>query len=895
MSNTGDDSSTPSTKMKDEPILFHNATEDYSGIIRFERLFEFWLDLEAWVRAMLIECPEERHDPWYKKWQSYSKFHLNDPKTAPDVFVLLIMEDMQNDYTILQVFESLVKQIPFLNNHIYFSPADENDESIAVKLKMFQSYDYITPYHQPPYSNPANVFHALAHENTEDQFNAPPTNDDDKIMPDPNDDDEKVKKPPAIDAKMNINDGSDSNALDGSLFSLSNEERNVNAEDGGSLSRRQLQKQRSLQTLIQQTCKKEIAAMQNELISTIHSSIMQMTSNMPQPSSHFAANPPRFNTPPPSNGLPQENNAFNDKNSASSPVPSNFSSTIPSNTINIPPTYQNSNLKYGSSSNPPNFGRWNTAWKHKSNPHYSNLNTKRTSNRVHNPYTTSSANFQPSANAPPAGNNPHQHTPLPFQPPSFNTPSAHPSMFQHGSPHHVKGGVTNFIYDGLHYELRDTDFIKYAGDLLEVTCSDDIIHFYKHLQTMAIQRNIFVQDFEKLKYWNKSSTNIPTTCIFGKISSHDNTELAFKRMRTCLYQKISKAIFHHPEHKAIILNHSIAQDGFAVLYDLATKCHPHLLAKTSKYQKYNSRPQMASVDNIYTLKRKYESWLEIERVDNHVYTDECVLRYIMQDLQDDTRYDRALRQMEVDLATHDTMKRNSTSYIHFPSDLLLTNIPETVMACYTDDEKKSLFSDASIVSQLSSSSNSSIEVGFVKTLFANGDHDVVQDFINAMKDTQRMPARLTSDEFCQGCGKYGHDIFHQGCDFCAQLSLALKFLETHPKDSKKVIRDYMTFQRERQKNRQQNASITHRDTGNSYSNTRRHDRNNDNTGTSYSTTKRHDRNKDTRNRVPYKKKSFRATVKAIQSALSDYTEDPSDPEDEDEFLDAETASTDEVE
>ena len=141
MSNTGDDSSTPSAKMKDDPILFHNGTEDYSGIVRFEGLFKFWLDLEAWMRVMLIECPKERHDPWYKKWKSYNKFHLNDPKTAPDVFVLLIMEDMQNDYTILQVFESLVKQIPFLNNHIYFSPGDEHDKSIAVKLKMFQNYE----------------------------------------------------------------------------------------------------------------------------------------------------------------------------------------------------------------------------------------------------------------------------------------------------------------------------------------------------------------------------------------------------------------------------------------------------------------------------------------------------------------------------------------------------------------------------------------------------------------------------------------------------------------------------------------------------------------------------------------------------------------------------------
>ena len=63
----------------------------------------------------------------------------------------------------------------------------------------------------------------------------------------------------------------------------------------------------------------------------------------------------------------------------------------------------------------------------------------------------------------------------------------------------------------------------------------------------------------------------------------------------------------------------------------------------------------------------------------------------LQDLQEDTHYDKALRQVEVDLSTHDTMKRHSAAYIPFPSDLLLNNIPQTVMACYSENEKQSLF------------------------------------------------------------------------------------------------------------------------------------------------------------------------------------------------------------
>ena len=74
MSNTGDDASTPSAKMKDDPILFLNGTKDYSDIVRFEGLYTFWLDLEAWVQAMFKTYPEEKHDTWYEKWTSYEKF-----------------------------------------------------------------------------------------------------------------------------------------------------------------------------------------------------------------------------------------------------------------------------------------------------------------------------------------------------------------------------------------------------------------------------------------------------------------------------------------------------------------------------------------------------------------------------------------------------------------------------------------------------------------------------------------------------------------------------------------------------------------------------------------------------------------------------------------------------
>ena len=214
---------------------------------------------------------------------------------------------------------------------------------------------------------------------------------------------------------------------------------------------------------------------------------------------------------------------------------------------------------------------------------------------------------------------------------------------------------------------------------------------------------------------------------------------------------------------------------------------------------------MTQEDNIYTLKRKYETWLELERVSSRVYTDECVLRYIMKDLEEDTRYEKSLQQLRVDLATHETMKRQSTVWIPFPVELMLHNIPQTVMSCYDDDEKDSLFSDATISKMSSngstedtSDSDTKMEEGFVRTVFATGNDKDVQAFINVMKQSNRLPARESTNTFCKGCGKFGHDIFHQGYDFCAQLSIALKFLEKHPEEVRRIIRDYMAHQKKRQ-------------------------------------------------------------------------------------------------
>ena len=924
--------SKPTAKMK-TPLLFENETDEYCTIVTQENFWTVWKQLEIWVRAMIVECPEERHDPWYRKWVGYKKFHFDDPKTSMALVTVCIMENMENEYNVLHLLESLTSQIPFLPNHIYYTSGDVNDTTAVLKLKMFQSYDFQNPYYKTTFSDSANQFNTFAAipEETEDEGRESTSN-----MKDPPSQGDKntVQENNNVDVSDVVNDGSmmlseaiDLEVTDESLLSYSNE---TNQDDGrdSAVSLRNKRKKETLKHMIKETCKQELQAIQETLVSELQK---ELAKHMPAHIRHVVD--PTLPTPSTNSNAPGDNANENNGNIAPSNGNNanenngNLASTEQQNPTNAMPstdatpqvtntsTFHHSSSPFRSPT-PAGFGRgasqrhnqsrWNSAWRHKNNPNYQQI-------PVQNPYRTVSSTTSRGNNVPPShvqfsnstpqgvnstssmaatppnhnhstvsGNQPlygmtgiqqtgqstsvggpnipAQQPPTPQYQPAYNRPTPHPPVYHQQQQHHlIKGGSIQFIHQNQTYELRDTDFTKYAGDLLPVHNTEDIIHFYKHIQSMAIQRNIFVTEFEKLQYWDRSNQPLPPTCVFTTVSVADNTELAYKRMRSVLYQKIRLATFSRQEDKEIVRNHAVSQDGFSVLYDLSAKCHPHLIAKMSRYNRYNSRPQMTSEDNIYTLKRKYDTWLEIERVDHHVYTDECILRYIMQDLREDTRYDRALHQLEIDLATFDTMKKHSTAYIPFPSDLLLHNLPQTVMSCYSDAEKDSLFSNSSIsklhdTTSITSSDESSMEEGFVRTVFSSGDAQDIQAFINVMKRSPRLPARDSVDKLCKGCGKFGHDIYHQGCDFCAQLAIALKFLEKHPNEIKEIISKYMSYQRERQQLKR-DKTVNFK-----------------------------------KMKSPMQRNKFKATVKsisaAVESALQEFVTDDTSSQGDDEFEDA---------
>jgi hypothetical protein len=413
------------------------------------------------------------------------------------------------------------------------------------------------------------------------------------------------------------------------------------------------------------------------------------------------------------------------------------------------------------------------------------------------------------------------------------------------TPSYQRSGTLTFEYNNDHYELRDGDFNKNTVKLIAVTTKSDLVNLYKQIQTLAVTYNIFVEQFDKLQLWSRSSDTIPPTCIFHTLDINTNTVDAYRRMKSALYTKLSHVKFDHPQYQAIIKHGSITQDGFEILYDLMTYCHPKLIDATTKIRTTNQRPDFDATDSIYSYTEKLQVWIDIETINNHHLSHDDILNIVVEQLQNDTRYDIAIAGINSELTLRDTFHRHMGSSV-FPEGLKLKNLPSTIMSYYSEDDKKTLFPTPSTTS------------GIISTMYT--PDDLSNAIINSFNGRQNNMARKSIDEMCKGCGKYGHDIFHNGCDFCAQFVLAGEFFKKHPTASTRIVEQFKEHQKSRQVNRNKN------------------NRNNHNRNDPFKAD-RSSRNPNNRNdnKARYNTRS-RARVKSLRDALSEVIEEGSESE-----------------
>jgi hypothetical protein len=364
------------------------------------------------------------------------------------------------------------------------------------------------------------------------------------------------------------------------------------------------------------------------------------------------------------------------------------------------------------------------------------------------------------------------------------TTSFLPTLFQ-------KNNALSFMHNGYTWDLRDASFLKDTGTLMTVENDTDLVQFYKQIQAMAIMFNIFVQQFQNLQPWNRSINTIPSTCIFTTINSNDNTINAYRRMKSALYTKISKAKFNSPVHQAIVNYGITQQDGFEVLYDLMTHCHPRLLQSTNRFRQTNQRPTFDKSDSIYTYANKLQTYLDIESINNHEFSHDDILNIVVEQLQEDTRYEIAIAGIRSELMLRDTVQRQFGE-TPFPLSLQLRNLPSTIMSYYTEEDKKLLFPPPDSMATIS------------KLQFhAESDEDAI---INNIIRRNMVPQRESIDKTCSGCGQFGHDVYHQGCDFCAKFLLAKEFLQNNPTAKKGIISKHIKHQQARRSAKKQQSN-----------------------------------------------------------------------------------------
>lgn len=423
----------------------------------------------------------------------------------------------------------------------------------------------------------------------------------------------------------------------------------------------------------------------------------------------------------------------------------------------------------------------------------------------------------PSSSAvPPSVSNPaptsnYHHSPLRFgnsqAPRSAPSPQYNPQKYGNNNhmPQFQKSGTLIFSYEGEKYELRDSHFHKNSAKLRTVKDKVDLIHFYEELQSDAISYNIFLKQFDMLVPWVKYASNtLPPTCLFEYLTIQDNTIDAYNRMKNCLYTKISKAEIKDPEYSAIIKHGSIGKDGFEVLYELMTHCHPKLSVASSKIRDTNKRPELDSQESIYEYAERLTTWLTIEQIEGLVHNDDQILNIVMEEMRKEDKYDQAVQSINSELTINDTMYRQ-TGHKLFPEALKLYHLPSTIMSYYSKEDKNLLFptddEPEATISKLTSTDALNIQT-HPAPVEMDDITDIAQAIVRATYDSSHQqskffPTREGVDEICEGCGLPGHNTYKTGCDRCAQFILVKQYLEKNPDQIRSILAKYRKHQKEK--------------------------------------------------------------------------------------------------
>lgn len=351
--------------------------------------------------------------------------------------------------------------------------------------------------------------------------------------------------------------------------------------------------------------------------------------------------------------------------------------------------------------------------------------------------------------------------------------------------------IQNYFHQNLKFEhqadvyyLQDRDFLKNSPKIETPVSVEDGLTLYSQLQKNALIYNIFITPIDKIDIWDMAPNTVPTTCNL-EIDDHHNFLQTYQRSAVAIYTKLQHTNFSSVPFFQQILNHErTSQDGYKVLYGMLCICHPKLVEKPRQ-----NAPTLEPNGSLFTFIRKYTNYIESERIANRKYTDLEQLSFIMNVLESDGRFDKALHNLRLHKNMFEELSKTNVN-AKFPPSLTLDILPYTIMKSFTTEEKNELFTDP----------NNNI------TPIVN----VVTRRNNARPNNNPTPQRKRVNKTCQCCGISGHDIHNTGCDFAASMLLSNDFLKTHSHMKRKILQNFKSYQAQRLNNMMKKESLATR-------------------------------------------------------------------------------------
>ena len=390
-------------------------------------------------------------------------------------------------------------------------------------------------------------------------------------------------------------------------------------------------------------------------------------------------------------------------------------------------------------------------------------------------------------------------TPIPSTP--ISNPEGRESI-------HVPNPYQNYPYDrikfhhqGNEYVLNDKYFAKNHPQLPKCQSVDDAFTLYNIIQQHTAPYNIMITKISDLTKWNREPGSTPPTCAM-EYSNTTEYYQAYQAMKIAIYNLLTKVDFSKVGMYQAFIKHETNQDGFSALYSIMAMCHPKLM----------KRPRMEcptlkkSKNNFFQLCRSYQNYLDYESIENRTHSPESQLEYIIAQLDTNDKYKNAIMEMNTIYRIYQATIRAGTA-TPFPMELLLKNLPFTIISTFPpeeqaaynelDDNMSPITQQRATINMMNDSFDDEESMDDIDAIIhrlgnqygSRGNHNNGSRGYRNNKSKRMSTDRKRIDKTCPACGRHGHHIFENGCDFTAAHLKCIQFLQRYPEVKEQLMKN----------------------------------------------------------------------------------------------------------